>query len=350
MFAECAIITAMKEKTIKTLADIAKMANVSQSTVSRALRNNPLVSQKTRDFVQQLAQEHNFSVNATASKLRTQKTHTIAVIVMFDQNTEQSISDPFLMKLLGTIADELTKFGYDMLLTTTKTATGDWNNYYFESRRADGLIIVGQGEHDPRIEALGSNDVPFVVWGTEFANKNYTTIGSDNRKGGYLAVKHLIDKGCKNIAFMGDIEHNELEQRWLGYLDACNEAGLEPDPALRIKTDLTSNDGYQQIKNFLEGQQQKIDAIFAVSDTIALGVMKYLHEQKIAIPKEIAIIGFDDIAMSAFSSPSLTTVRQNTTAAGELLVSKVLKKIEHKPIKSKLLEVELIVRQSSEQT
>ena len=338
----------MNKKTIKTLADIAKLANVSQSTVSRALRNNPLVNQKTRELVQALAREHNFSVNATASKLRTQKTNTIAVIVMFDQHTEQSISDPFLMKLLGTIADELTRFGYDMLLTTTKTATGDWNNYYFESRRADGLIIIGQGEHDQRIETLASNQVPFVVWGTEFSNKNYTTIGSDNRKGGYLAVKHLIDKGCKRIAFLGDIEHNELEQRWLGYRDACHEAGLTLEPGLRIKTDLTSDDGYARVKQYLNADQHQIDGIFAVSDTIALGAMKYLHEQKVAIPDDIAIIGFDDITLSAFSSPSLSTIRQNTFAAGELLVNKLLKKIANEPITSQLLDVELIIRQSSQ--
>ena len=321
----------MNKKPIRTLADIARLANVSQSTVSRALRNNPLVNQKTRELVQSIAQELNFSVNATASNLRTQKTNTIAVIVMFDQNTEQSISDPFLMKLLGTIADELTRYGYDMLLTTTKTATGDWNNYYFESRRADGLIIVGQGEHDQRIETLASNNVPLVVWGTEFNSKNYTTIGSDNRKGGYLAVKHLLENGCKDIAFLGDIEHNELEQRWLGYQDAYQEAGLKISENLRIKTDLTSNDGYAQIKKYLSGKHKKIDGIFAVSDTIALGAMKYLHEQKIVIPDQIAIIGFDDIAISEYCSPSLSTIRQNTTTAGELLVDKLLRRIANLP-------------------
>ena len=120
----------MNKKNIMTLADIARLANVSKSTASRALRNNPLVNQQTRELVQGIAEQHNFKVNATASKLRTQKTNTIAVIVMFDQKTGQAISDPFLMEILGTIADELTKFGYDMLLTTTKTATSDWNNYY----------------------------------------------------------------------------------------------------------------------------------------------------------------------------------------------------------------------------
>jgi len=337
----------MNKKNIMTLADIARLANVSKSTASRALRNNPLVNQQTRELVQGIAEQHNFKVNATASKLRTQKTNTIAVIVMFDQKTGQAISDPFLMEILGTIADELTKFGYDMLLTTTKTATSDWNNYYIESKRADGLIIIGQGEHDQRVDALASSNIPFVVWGTQVHSKAYTTIGSDNRRGGYLAVKHLAEQGCKRIAFLGDINHNEVEQRWLGYQDALQEAGLEIEQNLQIKADFTSTDGYAKIRDHLLIDDQGIDGLFAVSDAIALGAMKYLLEQNIRVPEQIAIVGFDDIAMSAFCSPSLSTIKQNTAAGGRLLVNQLLKKIANQPIKSQLLGVELVSRQSS---
>ncbi|ACA85727.1 LacI family DNA-binding transcriptional regulator [Shewanella woodyi] len=337
----------MNKKRVMTLADIALLANVSKSTASRALRNNPLINKNTRELVQEIALKHNFKVNATASNLRTQKTNTIAVVVMFDQKSGQAISDPFLMEILGTIADELTHFGYDMLLTTTKTATHDWYSYYYESKRADGLIIIGQGEHDQRIEALISTDLPFIVWGTEIHEKNYTTVGSDNRKGGYLAVSHLIEQGCQRIAFLGDINHTEVEQRWLGYQDAVAEAGLVVEDKLQIKTDFTSVDGYQSLRDHCLNDDVPIDGVFAVSDAIALGATKYLFEQNITIPKQVAVIGFDDISMSEYCSPSLSTIRQNTAAGGRLLVKLMLDKLNHLPVDSQLLNVEMIQRQSS---
>ncbi|MCP4273883.1 MAG: LacI family transcriptional regulator [Gammaproteobacteria bacterium] len=338
----------MNKKTVLTLTDIAVMAKVSKSTASRALRNNPLVNKKTRELVQEIANQNNFKVNATASKLRTQKTQTIAVIVMFDPKSNQAISDPFLMEILGTIADELTKFGYDMLLTTTKTATGDWYNYYYESKRADGLIIIGQGEHDQRIEMLAETDLPFVVWGTEIHRKSYTTVGSDNRMGGQLAVQHLIQQGCQRIAFLGDINHNEPEQRWLGYQDALNASGLPLEQDLQINVDFTSTDGYTKLRDLMMIDDRQIDGLFAVSDAIALGAMKYLIEQNIDVPNKIAIVGFDDIAMSEFCAPSLSTVRQNTSAGGRLLVKSLLKKLNNQPVKSQLLDIEFVRRQSSD--
>lgn len=347
LYFNCVIIGGMNKKNLMTLSDIAKLANVSTSTASRALRNNPVIKQSTRELVQNIAKEHKFKVNVTASKLRTQKTNTIGVVVMLEQKSGQVISDPFLMEILGAIADELTKFGYDMLLTTSKTATHDWYSYYYESKRADGLIIIGQGLHDKRLELLANTDLPFVVWGTEVHGKNYTTIGSDNRKGGFLAVQHLIQQGCKRVAFLGDINHSEVEQRWLGYQDALKAANLITDNNLQIKADFTSSDGYSKLRDHFLIEDQGIDGIFAASDAIALGASKYLFEQKIAVPKKIAIIGFDDIAMSEFCSPSLSTIRQNTSAGGRLLVKVLLKKINQQPFKSQLLEVEVIQRQSS---
>ena len=209
------------------------------------------------------------------------------------------------------------------------------------------MIIVGQGEHDQRLELLASTDLPFVVWGTEIHKKSYTTIGSDNRKGGFLAVQHLLQQGCKRIAFLGDVNHNEVEQRWLGYQDALKAASLPIDHGLQIKADFTSNDGYSKLRDHLLIEDQSFDGIFAVSDAIALGASKYLFEQNIDVPNNIAIIGFDDIAMSEFCSPSLSTIRQNTAAGGRLLVKILLKKINNQPVKSQLLDVEVIQRQSS---
>ncbi len=336
----------IKNSTMK-LADIAKLANVSESTVSRALSNNKLINKKTRERIQAIAQEYGFKVNASARNLRLQKTNTIAVIVLLDPNSGQSISDPFLLEILGTIADELTKYNFDLLLCTSKTNANDWHRYYITSRRADGLIVIGQGEHDQRVEALASENAPFVVWGAQPNHQKYVTVGSDNRKGGYLATKHLIQQGCKQIVFLGDIHHNEIEMRWKGYQDALEEAGIPLEKNLQISTDFTSNDGYSKIRDLFLMNQYKIDGIFAVSDAIAIGAMKFLLDKDIKIPDEIAVIGFDDIALSHYSSPALSTVKQNISAGGKLLVDLLLKKLNNQPITSQLLDVELVVRQST---
>lgn len=330
-----------------TLSDIARLAGVSESTASRALRDNPVINAQTREKVQQIAAEHQFKVNATARSLRTQKSHTIAVIILFDAKTQQTITDPFLLEILGVIADELTRQGYDMLLSTSKTTDKDWRSYYFDSKRADGLIVIGQGEHDERVEQLSSAGVPFVVWGAPTGSEAFAVIGSDNRQGATLAVSHLLAQGCKRIAFLGDIRHTEIEMRYLGYQDALQAAGIKPEPLLQLNTDFTAQAGYVQTQQALFKQLGSLDGIFAASDAIAMGAMKALLEQGISVPQQVALVGFDDIAMSAYCTPSLTTVKQDTQAGGKLLVAQLLGQINGAKAASQLLPVKLIERQSS---
>lgn len=330
-----------------TLSDIARLAGVSESTASRALRDNPVINAQTRQKVQQIAADHQFKVNATARSLRTQKSHTIAVIILFDAKTQQAITDPFLLDILGVIADELTRQGYDMLLSTSKTTDKDWRSYYFDSKRADGLIVIGQGEHDERVEQLSNAGVPFVVWGAATGAERFPVIGSDNRQGAQLAVTHLLAQGCKRIAFLGDIRHSEIEMRYLGYQDALQAAGIKPEAKLQLNTDFTAQAGYLQTQQALFSELGSLDGIFAASDAIAMGAMKALLEHGIKVPQQLALVGFDDIAMSAYCTPSLTTVKQDTHAGGKLLVAQLLSWINGDKAASQLLPVKLIERQSS---
>lgn len=332
---------------VLTLADIARLAGVSESTASRALRDNPVINAATREKVQQIAAAHQFKVNATARSLRTQKSHTIAVIILFDAKTQQSITDPFLLDILGVIADELTRQGYDMLLSTSKTTDKDWRSYYFDSKRADGLIVIGQGEHDERVQQLAEAGVPFVVWGAANGDETFPVIGSDNRQGARLAVEHLLHQGCQRVAFLGDIRHTEIEMRYLGYQDALAQAGFPVEPALQLNTDFTAQDAYLKTQQVLFQQLPTLDAIFAASDAIAMGAMKALLEHGVQVPQQLALVGFDDIAMSAYCTPSLSTVKQDTQAGGKLLVSALLQRIQGAAVPSAQLPVRLLCRQSS---
>ncbi len=171
----------MKTDKKLTLAGLAKLAGVSTSTASRALNDNPVIKQATRDKIKVLASKHNFSINAAASRLRTQKTNVIAVILNLIDHTEQSISDPFLLKVVGELNQALNHKGYELLLSNSFMASDDWANYFLSSSRADGLIVVGQGKSDEKIDAVARTGVPMVVWCDPTSDVDLTFVGSANK-------------------------------------------------------------------------------------------------------------------------------------------------------------------------
>ncbi len=337
----------MSDKKSLTMSDIAKLAQVSESTVSRGLRNDPLVNEKTRLKVQKIAREHNYQINESARNLRLRKSHTIAVIMLLDTESGQAISDPFLLGLLGNVADELAKFSYDLLLSTPLTQGEELTPNYLESKRADGMILIGEGEYGKNINTLAGSRKPFVVWGAHRPGQKYCTVGSDNKNGAYMAVKHLIDTGHRRIAFFGNSIYPEIEQRLEGYKQALSEAGIVLDEDLIITTGFSSRDGYANTRDALLGKKLSFDAIFTVSDAIAMGAIKQLGEKNLRVPDDVAVSGYDDIPISAFCTPALTTVRQNTEEAGHHLVKCLMDQLSGKEAESVILDTELIVRQSS---
>ncbi|PCI51006.1 MAG: LacI family transcriptional regulator [Alphaproteobacteria bacterium] len=337
----------MSDRNPLTMSDIAKLAQVSESTVSRGLRNDPLVNEKTREKVQKIAREHNYQINESARNLRLRKSHTIAVVMLLDTESGQAISDPFLLGLLGNVADELSKVGYDLLLSTPLAQGDELTPNYLESKRADGMILIGEGDHGKNINSLAGSRKPFVVWGAYQPGQNYCTVGSDNKKGAYMAVKHLIDTGHRRIAFFGNSIYPEIEQRLEGYRQALTEAGLDLDEDLLITTAFSSRGGYAKTRDELLGKKQSFDAIFTVSDAIAMGAIKQLKEKNIRVPEDVAVSGYDDIPISAFCTPALTTIRQNTEEAGRHLVKCLMDQLAGKKAKSIILDTELIIRQSS---
>ncbi|MDO6474501.1 LacI family DNA-binding transcriptional regulator [Alteromonas sp. 1_MG-2023] len=337
----------MKSERNLTLSDLARIAGVSTSTASRALNDNPVIKQSTRERIQALAKEHNFSINAAASRLRTQRTNVVAVILNLIEHTEQSINDPFLLKVVGDLNQALNDKGYELLLSNSFMATDDWYNYFINSRRADGLIVVGQGKSEQKAIDAAKAGAPLVVWGDPNSQSGYPIIGSNNRLGGKLATQHLIESGHKRLVFLGDTGHAEMGERYAGYVEAHNEAGLEHDTALIFPIDLTSQAAYNKINETILQHGLNFDGIVACSDMVALGALKALKERYIAIPGEVGIIGFDDIAMAELLHPALTTIRQNTREAASVMVTQLLNQLNGKPAFSEVIDIELIVRKSA---
>jgi DNA-binding LacI/PurR family transcriptional regulator len=328
------------------MEEIAKLANVSRATVSRALKNSPLINEQTRERVQRIAREHNYSVDAAARNFRLKKTHTIAVVLLVDKEWGHEVSDAFLLVLLGAIAEEASRHGYDLLLATNPNDIADLNDYYITSKRADGLIVIGQGRNDIRLDALADANAPLIVWGAEVKDHNYPTVGSDNRMGGLDATKLLLNQGFKKIAFLGDVRHPEVRHRCEGYQKALTDAGLDIDHSLIIPSDFSRSDGYKQTSDVLLGEGRDFDAIFAASDTIALGAMKRLIEAEKSLPEDVAIVGFDDSPLAGFSTPGLTTVHQDIRSGGQQLVRQLLERMDGKDVGHTILPTRLVVRQS----
>ncbi len=337
----------MTKESKLTLAGLAELAGVSASTVSRALNDNPLIKKETRERIQSLAADNNFSLNRAASRLRTQKTNVVAVILNLTDTTEQSISDPFLLKVVGDLNQALNAKGYEMLLSNSLMANDNWANYFIKSQRADGLIIVGQGKSTANIEKAAKESAPMVVWGDPTTEASYPIIGSDNALGGYLATTKLITSGANKIMFLGDPEHAEMAQRYSGYKRALAEQRLSFQPELTLAIDITSQAAYEQLNKFILENGLCFDGIFAASDMVALGAMKAMKERYINIPSDVSLVGFDDITMAELFHPALTTIAQNTHKAAQCMVNALMQRLEGKNVGSTMVDIALIERNST---
>ncbi len=337
----------LTKETKLTLAGLAKLAGVSASTVSRALHDNPLIKKETREHIQALAKANNFSLNRAASRLRTQKTNVIAVILNIIDETDQSISDPFLLKVVGDLNQALNQQGYELLLSNSHMANEDWANYFINSSRADGIIVIGQGKSTERVDRVADSGVPLVVWGDPKTRANYVVVGSNNDLGGYTATKHLIEGGCKRIVFLGDPEHAEMSERYKGYHRALAEFGLDNSEQLTVASDITSKVAYEKIESAILSKGLFFDGIVATSDMVALGALKALKERYINVPNDVSIVGFDDIPMAELFHPSLTTIRQDTKLAATIMVEQLLKQLHGQTAQSFELNIELIPRHST---
>jgi len=340
-------VSALANENKLTLAGLAKLAGVSTSTVSRALNDNPLIKKETREKLQALATEHNFSLNRAASRLRTQKTNVVAVILNLTDSTDQSISDPFLLKVVGDLNQALNQSGYELLLSNSFMATEDWANYFISSSRADGIIVIGQGKSTSKIEKVADSGAPLVVWGDPIAQSNYAVVGSNNELGGYLATEHLINSGCQRIIFLGDPEHAEMSERYKGYNRALKQYDIAISNELTLACDITSKAAYEKIGEEILARGLIFDGIVATSDMVALGALKALKERYINIPNDVSIVGYDDIAMSELFHPALTTIKQNTKAAADTMVEQLLAQFHGKKARSVVMDIELIERKST---
>lgn len=323
-----------------TVKQIAKVVGVSVNTVSRALNGKPDVNENTRQRVLEVAKKLGYVPNKSALSFKKQKTHIVGVIIEDNAN-------PFWAEVLKGVEFAAKNRGYHVILVNTS------RNYQDEvegiqmllERRVDGILIApNQEKYDDLIE-LRKLGVPFVIMGRhieEFENLKIPMVYSNEIKGGYAATKHLIERGCKRIAFVGAQSYNTASQeRYEGYRKALKETGIEVSENLVKTGGIEIDGGYKSVKELLE-DGIRFDGIFAYNDLMAFGVLKALKESNLRVPDDVKVIGYDDIPYSSIIIPSLTTMKIKKGEMGKEAFEILLEKKNRV-----VLDTELVDRESS---
>ncbi|GHE36567.1 LacI family DNA-binding transcriptional regulator [Vulcaniibacterium thermophilum] len=338
----------MPKKGRATSVDIAHLAGVSQATVSRVLRGSPLVSAETRRRIEELVRQYNYKVDKHASSLRTQRASTLALLLFEDPSPDESHINPFFLSMLGSITRACARHGQD-LLVSFQQFSDDWHADYEDSKKADGLILLGYGDYlayEEKLRKLVEQGTHFVRWGAVLPDQPGVSIGCDNFDGGRKVGAHLAERGRRRVAFLGEASSGcpEFLERRRG----CEEALREAGGAVVAQFDAVSSEdaGASAARALLESGTA-FDAVFAASDLIAIGALGAFAEADVRVPEDVALVGFDDIPIARFTRPALTTVFQDTQRAGELLVDSLMRLIRGESVHSEMVPAQLVVRQSA---
>lgn len=334
------------------LIDIAKKLGISAGTVSKALNDSYEISEATKKKVLKIARKMNYAPNQLAVNLRTQRTKTIGVII-------PTTVHHFFSKVIDGIIEKAEKEGYLVILLQSN------EKYNLERQqvdlllknRVDGILISLSNETDnfSHLKKIQKRKIPLVLYDKVETSIRCSKVKIDDFLAAYNCVNHLIESGYKRIAhFRGGIKPQTSIDRFEGYKKALLDHQIKFDPSLVYICDNNSDfeDGYSMAMKMIS-EHKDIDAVFAITDLVAIGVMKYLTDKKIKIPKEIAVFGFSNWLMSTVVSPSLSTVDQPSYKMGirsvELLLDEIANKKQNKPIVHQeiVLPTQLILRESS---
>ncbi len=325
-----------------TLEKLARLAKVSVSTVSRALNDHPSISSPMKKQLWALARKHGYEFRRymPASPIGAQG--AITVVTPRVRGRPLPLSHPFFLELLASIGEAARDRGCDFAVSHLTPANYEDLVHATTTGRANGVIFLGQGALHDEFNKLAETDSRFVVWGAQIPGQKYCTVGTDNMLGGRRATQHLLKLGRRRILFLGGTDP-EAMQRYRGYTEALQEAEVEIDDGLVGRVEFEAESA-EAIVDGLLIRKTPFDGIVASSDLIALGAIRALHRKGLDVPRNISVVGYDNMLLSRLSTPTLSTVQQDIPKAGRVLVSKLLDwNGESRP---ELLSTELIIRES----
>ncbi len=325
---------------MSTIKDVAKIAGVTVTTVSRVLNNRGYISESTRKKVYQAMEDLNYQPNEIARSLYRKKSNIIGLII-------PTVAHPFFGELTNYIEYYAYENGYKILLCNSHLDKVKEKEYVdmLKSHKVDGIIM---GSHTLEVEAYLNLDLPIVTF-DRFISESIPFISSDNYEGGRLATDFLINKGCKKIAHIcGNLKLNLLSnKRNEAFIVEANKRNIEH---ITVQTDIDvfESEQYEKLVHKLLREHDDIDGIFCSSDILAANVIKVSTQLGKSIPEEIKIIGYDDVWESSMIVPQLTTIQQPIEEMSRLAVELIIKQINGESISTKnFLPVTLIERQTT---
>lgn len=327
-----------------TIREVAESAGVSYATVSHVLNNTRVVSQETRERVLAAMAALNYRPNALARSLRQGKTNTLGLVLPDSAN-------PFFAEISRTIEDEAFNKGYSVFLCNTELDTQRELFYVdvLSKKQVDGIIFVAAGDQADSLDFLIQRGMPVVMIDRNVPNVEVDAVLPDHQLGGFLATRHLLELGHTRIACIaGPSSITPSAERITGYRNALEQAGIPYDESLVVRGDYHAQSG-MDITHSLLKMDSRPTAIFALNDLMALGALRAAAEAGCLVPKDIAVVGYDDLELSQFTNPPLTTIAQPKkeigTQAVQLLVDRISQK--SRPPSRLVLPPALIVRRST---
>ena len=329
-----------------SIKDIARIAGVSPSTVSRALADSPRVSLATRQRIHALARELDYTPSLAARSLVMGFSPIIGVI-------SPTLSDPYIASVMKGLEEASHSAGYQRLVASTQGEAAREIEMVrmLLGHNVAGLIILSSRVRGAYRELLDQIDVPTVFINSLHTGERVYTVATDNEYGGWLATNHLIEQGHRRIAHLaGPTRGRSNIARTAGHRRALEEAGLVFDQQLLIPGDGTIKAGRKALRWWLDlPSSQRPSAIFCYNDLSALGLLSEAYQQNVNIPDQLSVIGFDNVPVAEISIPPLTTVEQRTGELGRLAVATVLNALDDKPVTDIFLRGQLIERASVKQ-
>jgi LacI family transcriptional regulator len=325
-----------------TIRDVAKAAGVHPSTVSRVINGNSSISQKTVEKVFSVIKELNYTPNALARSLKTNKLRTFGMLI-------PDIANPFFSGLARGVEDAANEHGYNVIMCNTDDCLEKEITYLklLEERRVEGLILATVKFRDKSILELERRRLPYMLLSRNIKGLQENSISIDDITGGFLATQYLIGLGHKKIGHItGPYNTTAAMDRIKGYKKALQYYGILFNKKYVGEGDFRIKGGYQMMNNYLKLDNPPT-AIFTANDLLAVGAIEAIREKGYDVPNDFSIVGFDDIRLASYLSPPLTTIRQPMIEMGYLAIIKLLERIENKVSHENIfIKPELIERKS----
>ena len=331
------------------VVDIARLSSVSRSTVSRVINNHPNVKESTRQRVLEIIKQYEFKPNLAARALVSNRTRVIGILIPY--SVSDIFTDPFFPILIQGITTAANRQNYSVTLwlSSSEVEKDEFYDQVLGNSLTDGIIITSAVVDYPLLEKLEDQGKPCVFIGRPIVEQEHVNfVDIETVQGAEMLVQHLIDRGRQRIGFIPGLQLlPATHDRQTGYLQTLEKAGIPFDPALIAPPgDFREQGGYESMQVLLE---QKVDAVFAASDVMAMGAIRAIQAANLRVPEDIAVGGFDNIPLAAIHNPPLTTINQPISQLGAAGTTGLIQLLEHTaeaPI-HEVLPVELVVREST---